>query len=280
MRRNYRWWLAGAAAATVAGACVLGQAELASAVGQAPSVAGQVAATAAPGSVYVPSGTTLHMGSRGAAVRALQRRLAFLHYYPGAIDGRFGWSTMEAVWAFKEVQTGKMIPANPNIVGPTMQRELVHPKGPKALDARGPSTRVEVHKRIEVLIVYRDNKIALISHTSSAAYYRPDGTGWVTPDGKYRAWEYIPGCVADATFGGCMYNPVFFISTTFAIHGMPNPTSTFSGDGVPLNPASHGCIRIPMDVSLIFHKLIRVSATRGTPIFVSGPNYYGNGAFQ
>ena len=37
---------------------------------------------------------------RGAAVKALQRRLAALKYYPGAIDGNFGTSTLEAVWAF------------------------------------------------------------------------------------------------------------------------------------------------------------------------------------
>ena len=36
---------------------------------------------------------------------------------------------------------------------------------------------------------------------------------------------------------GAMYNPVFFISTVFAIHG-----DTY----VPQGPASHGCIRIPM----------------------------------
>ena len=41
---------------------------------------------------------------KGSAVKALQRRLAALKYYPGAIDGKFGTSTLEAVWAFYEVQ--------------------------------------------------------------------------------------------------------------------------------------------------------------------------------
>ena len=61
-----------------------------------------------------------------------------------------------------------------------------------------------------------------------------------------------------------MYNPVFFIGRSYAIHGMPNPTSTFSEDGVPLNAASHGCVRIPMDISMFLHKLIHISPTTGT----------------
>jgi peptidoglycan hydrolase-like protein with peptidoglycan-binding domain len=46
----------------------------------------------------------LQVGQHGLSVRALQRRLAALKYYPGAIDGNFGTDTLEAVWAFQEVQ--------------------------------------------------------------------------------------------------------------------------------------------------------------------------------
>ena len=128
-----------------------------------------------------------------------------------------------------------------------------------------------------MLVVYHGKKIALISHISSAAYCRPDGCGWVTPDGTYRAWEYIPGPVADASFGGYMYNPVFFIGTSFAIHGMPDPTSEFSPDGVPLNAASHGCVRIPLDISVFLHKLIHVNASNGTLIYIVGNDQDSSG---
>jgi lipoprotein-anchoring transpeptidase ErfK/SrfK len=129
-----------------------------------------------------------------------------------------------------------------------------------------------VNKNLEVLVVYKHRKITLISHISSAAYSRPDGTGFVTPNGRYRTREYLPGAVPDSTYGGFLYNPVFFIGRSYAIHGMPNPTSTFGFDGVPLNPASHGCVRVPMSVSKIFHKFVRISPTRGTPIYVFGRN--------
>jgi lipoprotein-anchoring transpeptidase ErfK/SrfK len=58
-----------------------------------------------------------------------------------------------------------------------------------------------------------------------------------------------------------MFNPVFFIGGSYAIHGdIP----------VPLYAASHGCVRIPMDIAMFFHKLIRVSQTHGTPIYIRG----------
>ena len=43
---------------------------------------------------------------------------------------------------------------------------------------------------------------------------------------------------------GEMYNPVFFIGTAYAIHGDTD---------LPLQPVSHGCVRIPMDIAEIFH---------------------------
>jgi peptidoglycan hydrolase-like protein with peptidoglycan-binding domain len=268
-----RRWLAGLGVAVAAGATVLGQAADAGATTTARSAKAGSAARADgnPAVAAIPPGY-LGMGSHGPKVLALQKRLSALHYYLGKADGKFGWHTMEAVWAFKEVQARRRTPKNPDIVGPNMWHQLKHPKLPKVLYPHGGTWRVEVNKNTEVLVVYKDHKITLISHVSTAAWSRPDGTGFVTPDGKYHAQIYVKGCVPDATYGGCMYNPVFFIGTSYAIHGMPNPPSTFSFDGVPLNPASHGCVRVPMDVSVIFHTKVHVSQTKGTPIYIYGNN--------
>jgi hypothetical protein len=269
MGHRARGWLVGIGG-VVAGVTVLGLAPLAGASAQGVRQTSASGSTARPGSAYASTTQPLTFGMRGPAVKALQERLNFLHYYAGKPDGIFGWNTMEAVWAFKEVQSGKAEPKNPDIVGPIMQRELKHPKAPRVLVKRGHWTRVEINKNVGVLVVYHGKRSVLISHISSAATCRPDGCGWVTPDGKYHTWLYLAGPVADATFGGYMYNPVFFIGTSFAIHGMPNPTSTFSPDGVPLNAASHGCVRIPMDISVFFHKLVHVSSTNGTPVYIFG----------
>ena len=64
------------------------------------------AARTAPAAPVAPAAAAqaLQPGMKGSAVKALQRRLAALKYYPGSIDGRFGTNTLEAVWAFYEAQ--------------------------------------------------------------------------------------------------------------------------------------------------------------------------------
>src|SRR5437879_584812 len=46
---------------------------------------------------------SLHVGSQGAAVQAVQQRLIDLHYDPGPADGNFGQATMYAVQAFEKL---------------------------------------------------------------------------------------------------------------------------------------------------------------------------------
>ena len=53
---------------------------------------------------------------------------------------------------------------------------------------------------------------------------------------------------------GAMYNPVFFISTVYAIHG-----DTY----VPVFPDSHGCVRLPMFIADFFHTLVEDPGHRG-----------------
>jgi lipoprotein-anchoring transpeptidase ErfK/SrfK len=203
---------------------------------------------------YTPPKRTLREGMTGADVKALQRRLAALTYYPGTIDGAFGNDTLEAVWAFQEVNG---IPAT-GVIGTATKRALVHPRTYTSHDPRQDATRVEVNLTVRVLVLYQKDKIALISHVSAGGgYWYPCGSGScqaITPTGNFRTTVYMPGWVTVPL--GEMYNPVFFISTVYAIHG-----DTF----VPVYPASHGCVRTPMDVAAFFHKLVK---TPGTEVFV------------
>jgi len=192
---------------------------------------------------------------RGADVRQLQRRLADLRYYPGAIDGRFGQDTLEAVWAFQEVQ-GVTVSGE---VGPATRRALARPRSPRALIPDGGSSRVEVDLSRRVLVLYLAGRVALISHISSGGgyyYCSPSGgCGYaVTPAGDFSTTVFMPGWVTVPL--GEMYNPVFFIGTAYAIHGDAS---------VPLQPVSHGCVRIPMDIAEFFHRLVRAP---GTPVYI------------
>ena len=197
-------------------------------------------------------------GSRGRAVKGLQRRLAALKYYPGAVSGLFGAYTLEAVWAFQEVQGLKVS----GVVDAATARALRHPHAYRARYARGGATRVEVNLRTRVLVVYRHHAVALISHISAGGGYVFDrGARAVTPPGHYRTTAYLRGWIRVPL--GTMYNPVFFIKTAYAIHG--EPTYGPDGGGVPLRPVSHGCVRIPYDVAQFFHRLIKA---RGTPVYI------------
>lgn len=226
--------------------------------GTAQASAAKPAAPAAPAAKATPAAAhhkTLRYGMRGSSVKTLQRRLAHLKYYPGPIDGHFGTDTQEAVWAFQEAHGLR----GESYVSATMWRDLAHPSAPRVLVPHGGANRIEVNLRTEVLVLYKNNRPALISHVSSGGgyYFCNPGGGCgtaITPAGDYHTLVYMPGWVTVPL--GAMYNPVFFIGTAYAIHG-----DTY----VPLAPVSHGCVRIPMDVAAFFHTLVR---TPGTPVYV------------
>ena len=197
----------------------------------------------------------VQFGMHGSAVRTLQRRLAALKYYPGKIDGHFGTNTLEAVWAFYEVQG--LTPHN--YVNSAMTWALAHPRAPKELVKRPGANRIEISLSREVLVLYRNNQVQLISHVSSGGHYyfcNPGGgCGYaVTPTGNFRTRVFMRGWVHVPL--GEMYNPVFFIGTAYAIHGDTD---------VPLVPVSHGCVRIPMGTAAFFHKLVKVP---GEPVYL------------
>lgn len=223
--------------------------------GASPAAPAAAVRSAAPvqAAAYTASTRTLNEGMTGSDVKALQERLAALKYYPGSADGQFGASTEEAVWAFQEVQgisaTGS--------VGPSTRRALDNPGGYSARYS-SEATRVEVNLSKRVLVLYRNNAVALISHISAGGgYHYCDNSGCstaTTPTGNYHTNGYAPGWIKVPL--GEMYNSVFFIGRSYAIHGDTD---------VPLAPVSHGCVRIPMDIADFFHTMV---STYGTPVHV------------
>ena len=250
------------AAATVAAACTAAAASSASAAASGPArataaVASKtVSARSATPAAYVPPSGTLSEGSSGAAVKALQQRLASLKYDPGTIDSHFGANTEDAVWAFQEINGVKVT----GVIDAATKRALVHPRTYRSNDPRQDGTRIEVNQALEVLILYKKGQISLISHVSTGGgYWYNCGGGEcqaVTPNGNYRTDDYMSGWVTVPL--GAMYNPVFFISTVYAIHG-----DTY----VPVFPDSHGCVRLPMFIADFFHTLV---TTPGTEVFIYG----------
>jgi lipoprotein-anchoring transpeptidase ErfK/SrfK len=225
--------------------------------GQLPPAAGSGASAApaaapAPASAPVASGL-LKLGSSGAAVQALQQRLKNLAYDPGPINGSFGAATQFAVFAFEKVQGMKP----DGVAGPAVLGALNNPAGPPVFAAGAGGTRVEIDIARQLLMAYRGGALVLISHISSGSgrsYCENGHCGTaITPRGSFSilwsrsGWETAPL--------GKLYNPQYFTTAGHAIHGALS---------VPLYPASHGCVRIPMHTAEWFPTLV----AKGTPVIV------------
>ncbi|WP_440081914.1 L,D-transpeptidase family protein [Streptosporangium sp. LJ11] len=259
----------GVAALMTAGAVLLSSAGVTLFAGAAaaqtsasPAVSAVTAVTETGASPFVAPGKTLKLGAKGAAVKVLQTRLAELGYAPGRIDGRYGGATLAAVWAFQKV----------NGVTPTSTvarrtwAALEAPLAPKVLVPNGKPTRVEVNLAKQVMVLYVGGVVKLVSHTSSGSgiSYCETAT-WEgraqrfcgdarTPTGDYKTTWRRDGW--HKSYLGQLYNPIFF-NGGIAFHGALS---------VPLAPASHGCVRLPMHVAEVLPGLLGT----GVPVHVRG----------
>jgi putative peptidoglycan binding protein/L,D-transpeptidase-like protein len=166
---------------------------------------------------------TLKLGSKGPAVRALQKRLAWAAYLPwgSAVDGVFGTQTWHAVVAFQ----GWNGLSRDGVVGPATQAALARARRPRAWSG---TTGLEIHLAQQVMLLVRDQRVELAVHVSTG---RP---GYGTPTGFFRiyrresmSWSY--------TFHTWMPLAQYFYGG-YATHEYSD---------VPAYPASHGCVRVP-----------------------------------
>lgn len=257
---------AGAVTFATAGLTGTAQARTASAgavpTGSALSAGAVVPARAAAYPPFTAPGTTLKLGAKGSAVKALQSRLRELGYVPGSADGRYGGATLTAVWAFQKVQGIKPT----STVAARTWRALENPRAPKILVPNGKATRVEVNLTKQIMVLYQGGAPVLISHISSGSgipyteYATWNGkrqkfSGSArTPTGDYKTTWRVAGW--HRSYLGQLYNPIFF-NGGIALHGALS---------VPLYPASHGCVRLPMQVAEILPGMLG----KGVPVHVRG----------
>lgn len=200
--------------------------------------------TLPPAPERAPEVGDLQAGAAGPRTYRLQQRLSELHYDPGPHDGEFGTKTTMAVWAFQALhgvpRTGVVDAAlEQAILGAAPQAMLRPDLGP---------THTEVDLTRQVLLVFRDGGVALITHVSSGTGQDYCDNGYcgtaITPVGDYRWTRRISGWRTSVL--GRLYNPVYFVGGV-AVHGAAS---------VPNHPASHGCVRIPMHIAEYFPGLV------------------------
>ncbi|MCK2221132.1 L,D-transpeptidase family protein [Actinomadura sp. ATCC 31491] len=196
----------------------------------------------------------LKPGDRGEDVRTLQRRLHAGGFYWGRLNGVYDDQTRYAVWAFQK--TRRLMPKG--AVGPEVWKAFERRSRQRPMVSTGGPNRVEVDLRDQLLTVYRNRRPVLTSHISSGAevHYCENGHcgNAVTPVGDFRVSSRAPGWTTGRL--GSMFNSLYFVGG-IALHGSTQ---------VPLRPASHGCVRVPMSVSKRLFEIVKI----GDPVYVRG----------
>ena len=233
----------------------------------APAVTEPLATTVAPtvGPPKVVFDRAIGQGDQGDYVAYLQQRLIDLHFDPGPLDGRFGPSVAMAVWAYQKLiglsgddVTGDVTPELWSLMQDAF---VVTPQ------ISTPGAHLEVYLPQQVMILFKDDQPALITHISTG-----NNADWcekgvcgvaITPGGEYTFQRRVSGW-REAELG-LLYNPVYF-NGGIAVHGALN---------VPIYPASHGCVRIPMHIAEYFPTLVET----GNAVYVfdgkEDPRTYG-----
>jgi lipoprotein-anchoring transpeptidase ErfK/SrfK len=172
----------------------------------------------------------------------VEQRLDALHYFVGSVDGSYDDDTYEAVLAFQKTnnmnRTGKVDQAT--------WQAMTTAKDPAPLVPGGGGHRVEVDLNRQVLFLYENGALSKIIAVSSGTAETP------TPTGDYSIYSQSTGWETSAL--GQLYNSQYFTGG-YAIHG---------SHSVPAQPASHGCVRIPMTAADWFPNHVSI----GTPVFV------------
>lgn len=213
-----------------------------------------------------PLDRRLREGVKGDDVLRLQVRLAQLKFDPGPLDGEFGQATKQAVWAFEKLVLKTPRKEATGVV--TLEMWEIMQSNVEVIprrDADSPS-HVEIYLPEQVMVVFKETEVMLITHVSTGSNEPwceevaidpgEDGNDTmkqikaglcgeaVTPPGIFYFYNRKQGTRESRL--GSMYNPVYF-NFGIAVHGAIL---------VPLEPASHGCVRIPMSIARYFPALV------------------------
>jgi len=222
----------------VALAAVLGLAACTKSASPKPSAQSPVAETApaspTPTTTFTqpppPAQPTLKMGAKGEPVLRLQQQLNSLGYWTNHIDGKFDFTTQQAVFALQKAANLKVN----GTVGASTWAALGHLVRPTARSTSG--TLIEVDLSRDLLMFIKDGQVQYTLNTSTGGGYKFIQEGKqevaITPKGHFKTYRVIDELHKSPL--GLMLRPRYFFEG-FAIHG----------DGsVPSYPASHGCVRV------------------------------------
>jgi len=167
-----------------------------------------------------------------AQIKEAEQRLTELGYWTGPIDGRLDDGTRAAVIAFQKWEgreiTGKLTRAE--------LEAIRNGAAPKPRDTGYEHVEVDVDRQVLMLVKDDDSVRVLPVSTGSGREFLDEGQTSIsyTPRGRFVVYDKTYGW-ENGQLGSVYY--ANYITGGVAIHGYLS---------VPNQPASHGCIRIPM----------------------------------
>lgn len=175
-------------------------------------------------------------------VREAEQRLSDLGYWTGPVDGKLDGSTRHALIAFQKVEgrqrTGKLTPVE--------LQALMSATRPKPVESGFAHVEIDAARQV-LFIVDANGTVSKILPVSTGTGKLFTASGWTrracTPCGRFTIYRKIDGWRRSPL--GLLYYPNY-IRGGIAIHGNPS---------VPVQPASHGCIRIPMFAAKEFSEI-------------------------
>jgi peptidoglycan hydrolase-like protein with peptidoglycan-binding domain len=173
-----------------------------------------------------------------ASIRALQRRLRRLGYVTGS-RGSFDARTARAVLAFRKVTGMKRTTRASSGV----MRAIARGDGRFRIRFRGHGRHIEADLSRQVIALIQGDRVRRIYPISSGA------PGTPTVRGSFKVYLKTPGTNALG-----MVDSAYFLRG-YATHGYAS---------VPVFPASHGCLRVPVAEARRLFRWVRI----GTPVDV------------
>ncbi|HLN98919.1 MAG TPA: L,D-transpeptidase family protein [Pyrinomonadaceae bacterium] len=185
-----------------------------------------------------------HASLTRAQTREAESRLSDLGYWTGAVDGLFDPATRSALTAFQKWERRP-------ITGQLTLAELEAIRASTSPQAREPGyehVEVDVDRQVLLVVNGKGSVRVLPVSTGKGKNFIEDGETSIayTPRGRFIVYDKVVGWEKGSR--GSMYYSNY-ISGGVAIHGHPN---------VPIHPASHGCIRIPVFSAREVSKLMPV----------------------
>ncbi|MDQ4070796.1 MAG: L,D-transpeptidase family protein [Actinomycetota bacterium] len=204
-------------------ALLAGQVALASAAG-AQGLLGFLVPPAPP----APAAAPAQAAAAPATPQQVEQKLAALKYDVGPADGNIDEQAASAVMAFQKVNN---LPRTGELTPEVAARIMATQASPEPLVPSGEADRIEISLARQVLFLYQGGTLNRILPVSSGTSETP------TPTGTFRIYRQDSGWHTSRL--GRLHNAQYFIGG-YAIHGSLS---------VPPEPASHGCVRIPMSAS-------------------------------